>query len=44
MDVATFFYYNDIKLLVRINYDVHEMKKSETEIKRTQNLLKITCR
>ena len=32
MNIVTFFYHNGIKLLVRINYNLHEMKLTESHM------------
>ena len=43
------FYRNNINyrctnILMHTNYKLHEMKKAKTRLRRTQNLLKVTCR
>lgn len=35
---------NNKKLKVHTNYKLHEVKKAKTTLRRTQNLLKVTCR
>ena len=34
---------NNKKLKVHTNYKLHEMKKAKTTLRRTHNLLKVTC-
>lgn len=44
-DIALpFFYHDGVKVRVRTNYKLHEMKKFITILNRTHNLLKVTCR
>ena len=43
-EILHFFYHNNIILQVHTNYKLHKMEKAKKRLKKTQNLLKVTCR